>query len=45
MTIEFVRYSSYEGTESTGTIKQILGLKSDIKDQDLLIIEDIVDMG
>jgi hypoxanthine phosphoribosyltransferase len=45
MTIEFVRYSSYEGTESTGTIKQILGLKSDIKDQDLLIIEDIVDTG
>lgn len=45
MTIEFVRYSSYEGTQSTGTIKQILGLKSDIKGQDLLIIEDIVDTG
>lgn len=43
--MEFVRYSSYEGTESTGVIKQILGLKSDIKDQDLLIIEDIVDTG
>lgn len=43
--MEFVRYSSYEGTESTGVIKQILGLKSDIYRQDLLIIEDIVDTG
>jgi hypoxanthine phosphoribosyltransferase len=43
--MEFVRYSSYEGTESTGVIKQILGMKSDIRDQDLLIIEDIVDTG
>ncbi len=45
LTIEFVRYSSYEGTESTGKITKILGLKSDIEDKDLLIIEDIIDTG
>ena len=28
--MEFVRYSSYEGTDSTGTVTRILGLKSDI---------------
>jgi len=45
MTIEFVRYSSYEGTKSTGEITQMLGMKSDITDQDVLIIEDIIDTG
>lgn len=45
LTIEFVRYSSYEGTESTGKITKILGLKTDIKGKDILIIEDIIDTG
>jgi len=43
--MEFVRYSSYEGTETTGTVTKILGIKADIKDQDIIIIEDIVDTG
>jgi hypoxanthine phosphoribosyltransferase len=43
--MEFVRYSSYEGTDSTGTVTKILGLKSDIKGQDIILIEDIVDTG
>ena len=33
MTIEFVRYSSYEGTESTGQVTKMLGMKSDIAGQ------------
>lgn len=45
MTIEFVRYSSYEGTSSTGTITKMLGMKSDIRDQDVIIVEDIIDTG
>lgn len=43
--IEFVRYSSYSGTSSTGQISKILGLRADIKDQDIIIVEDIIDTG
>ena len=41
----FVKLSSYEGMESSGTIKYLLDLELDIKNQDILIIEDIVDTG
>ncbi|MEL6390523.1 MAG: hypoxanthine phosphoribosyltransferase [Bacteroidota bacterium] len=43
--IEFVRYSSYSGTSSTGQITQIMGLKSDLKDEHVIIVEDIIDTG
>lgn len=43
--INFVKYSSYEGTESTGKVKEIIGLKENIEGQDVIIIEDIVDTG
>lgn len=43
--IEFVRYSSYSGTSSTGQISKVLGLRSDIQGKDIIIVEDIIDTG
>ena len=43
--INFVRYSSYQGTQTTGKVKEIMGLSEDIEGKDVIIIEDIVDTG
>jgi hypoxanthine phosphoribosyltransferase len=43
--ITFVRLSSYAQTESTGKVRQIIGLEEKLTDRDVIIIEDIVDTG
>jgi hypoxanthine phosphoribosyltransferase len=44
--MEFLRASSYSGTESTGKIELNLSISKDnIENKDVIIIEDIVDTG
>ena len=42
---EFIKISSYEGTESTGKVRSVLGLSIDLTGKNVLIVEDIVDTG
>ena len=43
--ITFLKLASYSGTESTGAVKQLIGINRDLKDRVVVVLEDIVDTG
>jgi len=45
VSLELIKMKFYKGMRSTGQVNKIIGLTSDLKDQKILIIEDIIDTG
>ena len=43
--ITFLKLASYEGTKTTGTVKQLIGINQELKDRTVVVLEDIVDTG
>jgi len=43
--ITFIKLASYTGTSSSGAIKELIGWNEELKDKQVIIVEDIVDTG
>ncbi len=43
--VSFVKLASYEGSKSTGTVNELVGLSEDLTDRTIVILEDIIDTG
>lgn len=43
--LTFIRLSSYQGTDTTGLVKTIMGLNERLENRDIILVEDIVDTG
>ena len=43
--VSFVKLASYEGTSTTGTVREVIGLNTDITERPVIIVEDIVESG
>jgi len=43
--LEFIKVQSYQGTQSSGTVRQTIGIHYPIDHKHVLILEDIVDTG
>lgn len=45
LNVDLVDVSSYDGADSTGQVKLVSDLKSDVNGRDVIIMEDIIDTG
>jgi hypoxanthine phosphoribosyltransferase len=45
LAVEFIGVSSYAGTQSTGHVRLTHDLTADIRDRNVLLVEDIIDSG
>lgn len=43
--VSFIKLASYQGTCSTGEIREVIGLMQDITGRHVIIVEDIIDSG
>lgn len=43
--VVFAKYSSYEGMNTTGKVKEVLGVSVDLEGKDVVLVEDIIDTG
>jgi hypoxanthine phosphoribosyltransferase len=43
--LAFIKVSSYSGLESTGKVRNLIGLSDSVKDRHVVVVEDIIDTG
>ena len=43
--VSFIKLASYQGTQSSGEIREVIGLNADITGRHVIIVEDIIDSG
>ena len=44
-TVTFIKLSSYDGIKSLGSVDNLIGLNENLREKDVIIVEDIVDSG